>query len=384
MTIISRQLPWLALFTSLVLVSESQAQFVRGNSFNPYAPAPGPSGGAYLPGLPGYPTNSVIFGRFGPFGPPTVSFPTATGRYTFPFDPRFPITVAGLPATHGGVVGYTTGSADSAYAATQTIIDPASAGPAPKQQAPGRNAFDRWIGERERARRPEALQIDKSQELMNALGNASQGDITSGNALNTILEALAPLTKQFAATQPIPLDPAFLKKINFTRGAGSVGVLRDGGKISWPKLLLNLEPKESAAKLRAQIEERFQAAFDQVNGGGKFDPEEARNLLKSIDQLADMASARAQAMTFADNLEVKRFLKALEDGVAFLRQPDAADWLPGKQKVLPATLQELVRVMTEKSVRFAPALLGNDGAYLALHRALVGLHGQAAPAGVRP
>lgn len=388
MTTTPRWLAWAACAVAAWLwASEAHAQFTRGYpNYNPYKPSATPArpmGGAYLPGLPGFSNQAVIFMRLGPFGPPTVSFPSAYGRLYAPWDPRFPVnfrpplgpTIQNMPG------GYTSGGVDSSYAyGRQQAAAPAPA-PVARQEAP-RKAFDRWVVERERARRPDAFQPNKDEELTRALTNPSDGDVTSGAAVNTILDALAPAAARLAETPPMPVDEGFLKRINFTRGTGSVGTLRDGGKIDWPALLLNLEPKAEVARVRRQVEERFKTAFDQVNGGGKADPENARALLKLLDNLSDLASAKAHTMSFADNLQVRRFLKGLEDGVAFLKQPDAADWMPGRQKVKPTTVQELVRLMAEKGARFAPALVGNEAAYGALHRALVTLHAQVAGPGV--
>ena len=92
-----------------------------------------------------------------------------------------------------------------------------------------------------------------------------------------------------------------------------------------------------------------------------------------------MAAAKASTMTFAENIDVKRFIRSLEDAVSFLQQSDASEWLPGKQKVKPKTMQELVKIMGDKGVRFAPSLVGADASYGQMHRILAALHAQVAP-----
>jgi hypothetical protein len=156
-------------------------------------------------------------------------------------------------------------------------------------------------------------------------------------------------------------------------------LLRNQGKIAWPAKLLDLTPADEVAKVRGQIETRFLDSFTLVNGGGKADPDTMKALLKSVDQLSDMASARASTMTFAEQLEVKRYLRSLEDSINFMKQPDASEWMPGKHKAKSKTIQELVQVMGERGVRFAPALVGSDDAYMNMHRILVRLHLEVAP-----
>jgi hypothetical protein len=364
---------WLPCLLLAAAATPAAAQFMPGAG-NPYSRDFG--GGSYS-------NNWIFIGRTNPWMPFVASVPIPNGRVVVPYNPAVPFVYyspryAGAP--YGSGVSYTSGGTGSSYRPGPFAPpEPAPAAAAPRPNEAQRRAFDRWVADRDRARRPDAFGPEKSQELTVALNNPTPGDITGAGALNTILDALAAAPARLDGTPPVPLDETFLKRINFTRGAGSIGALRDGGRIAWPALLLGLPPAKETAELRRQVEARFADAFNQVNDGGKADPDNVKALLKSLDQLGDAATARAQAMTFADNLEVKRFLKGLEDAVTFLRQPDAAAWMPGKLNAKPATLQDLVRLMAEKGVHFAPALVGNDTAYLSLHRALADLYARAAP-----
>ena len=60
-----------------------------------------------------------------------------------------------------------------------------------------------------------------------------------------------------------------------------------------------------------------------------------------------------------------------DDAVTVLRQPDAGDYLPGgKNAVRAGSVQDLVKSMAERGLRFAPAVTGDEKAYGALHRGL--------------
>jgi hypothetical protein len=299
---------------------------------------------------------------------PTV---TATSPYSDPIL-RFPTFV--------GPGGYTTGGACAGFTCTPAggYSSYASAPAAPAAYVP-HNAFDRWTFDRER----QAFSgPQKQMELQRLLSNPSPGDVTSGAALNAIVDGLEPLVERFKSLPPTAIDHALLRKMNFTHGAGSVGLLRDQGRIEWPALLLKLSPADEVGKIRTKIEAQLQEAYRQVSDKGNADPDDLKNLLRSIEGLGDIASGQAQSMTFSQNVEVKRYLKSLEDSVAFLKQPDAADWLPGNHKVKPESLQDLVRVLIEKRIRFAPAIVGNDAAYATMHRSLAALYLQSIPAQV--
>jgi hypothetical protein len=241
-------------------------------------------------------------------------------------------------------------------------------------------AFDRWVTERQRqGRQNEYSKQQKHEELRHSLTNPSGQEITSGLALNTILESLHSMPERLLATTPAPLDENLVKQMNFTRGTGSIGLLRKQGDIDWPALVIKVTPSEDAANVRAQVETRFKELFKKVNDGGKAEADEVKSLLKLVDKLSEIAAARASTMTFNENIDVKRFIRSLEDSISFLQQADASDWIPGKQKVKPKTVQELVKIMADKGVRFAPALVGADASYGQMHRILATLHNEAVP-----
>jgi hypothetical protein len=351
------------------VATEAMGQFSRG-PYNPYGPSsPGTGNPSLTTG-----STTVNRGPFGQVGSQAMSLNTpAWGRIRIDFRNGMPILTGG--AFQQSNSGYTYGgvSPSNYLSRTEAYIPP------PPVNTPAK-AFDRWVNDRQRQNmQEEALKAQKLEELHRSLSGPDRGEITSALALNAILDSLRTMPEKVQSTPPVAIDAAFIKQLNFTRGSGSVGLLRKQGKIDWHKNLLNLTPAAGVAKVREQIEKRFLDAFEQVNGGGQADPENIKALLKSIDVLSDMASNRASSLTFTENLEIKRYLRSLEDAVTFMKQPDASEWMPGKHKAKPKTLQELVQIMSDKNVRFAPALVGTDAVYITMHRLLATLHAQAAP-----
>ena len=178
----------------------------------------------------------------------------------------------------------------------------------------------------------------------------------------------------------MPIAPELVKELNFTKGSGTrrFRLLRQEGKIPWPMSLTAMTPKDQSVEMRAAIDKSFLEAYQQVSTG-KADLETLKDLRRNTDKLSNLVSANIRNMGINDYMEAKQFLKSVDETVTFLKQPDAADWLPGKSKIKPRTVQELFHVMSEKGIRFAPALVGNDNAYLAMHRMLVNFHNAVAP-----
>jgi hypothetical protein len=353
---------WLTMLLVVAGGAEARAQFFRGTS-NPY----GQNASGFSTGAAANPYNQFATGNASTgfpftsgslFGPPSRSSTYEAGSNFNVFAPN----LSG---------GYMSGGGGS-YSNYSTIFPSMGSvsGDGP------RKAFDRWAIERERELNgPNGPK--KQAELRQYLTRPSALDLSSGAALNAILEALAPLADKVKSLPPTAIDETFLKRLNFTRGTGSIGLLRQEGQIPWPKLLLKVDAEDEVAA-RKNIEKRFLEAFNQVAGGAAAEADNLKALHEAIGLFGRLVSARSQSLTFAETVEAKRFLTSLEDSVLFLKQSDAAEWLPGKSKAVSKSLQELVLRMLDKKVRFAPAVVGNDGAYTTMHRAMAALFSQAA------
>ena len=70
-------------------------------------------------------------------------------------------------------------------------------------------------------------------------------------------------------------------------------------------------------------------------------------------------------------IEAKRFLNQVNEVLTALGGPDVAKYFNGDYDPKGMSLGELVRHMTKNELLFAPALEGDEAAYLALHHAFV-------------
>src|SRR5207248_2112831 len=140
-------------------------------------------------------------------------------------------------------------------------------------------------------------------------------EIWSGQALNTLLADVQKLqgVDRDVATE-IPLNDDLVKRLNVTttngRG-GSMGFLKDGGRLSWPLGLRSLPPADETRDLRSQIDTLMQDAVSQA-ANGKVDPGLLQELTGDVDRLQRLLVARANDLPENTYIDAKQFLNNLD------------------------------------------------------------------------
>jgi hypothetical protein len=212
------------------------------------------------------------------------------------------------------------------------------------------------------------------------LTNPLQGEVVSGVAQNTIMPYLYGLTLQGIPGPPVRLDPELMRQIN-VRGAGgsggSLALLKDRGKVTWP------------LALRGPYQEELDGLLPQVVSAtvlGNLTPK----LYKEVRSGVDNVEKDLKNKFFKDEVDAgsymiaKRFVNDLRSAVNALQQPNAAKILDGAMAAKGRTVQELVQNMTQNGLRFAPALPGQEPAYFALQSAMASYAaGAQSPSGFR-
>src|SRR5205814_2365168 len=103
-----------------------------------------------------------------------------------------------------------------------------------------RQSFDENLYERnKRPTLEDEREKARLERVRRARNNPPPVEIRSGLALNTLLDAINKMIIQNIPGPIIPLDSATLQKINVSAGVqeGSLGVLKDGGRLRWPLVL---------------------------------------------------------------------------------------------------------------------------------------------------
>ncbi len=202
-------------------------------------------------------------------------------------------------------------------------------------------------------------------ELAWSQGDLSELETRSATALNILLADLQQLQAKGINGPEVKLDEEILQHINVVMGrsSGNVAVLRDEGQIRWPETLRGPE----FAVERNLISSLAPKAIAAAKNAERIDLNEMTGALTAMNR---RLAAHINDLPTPAYIRAKRFLVRLDDALRLLRQPDAGNYFNQTYAAKGKTVMELVRNMTEQSLRFAPAAEGDEPAYQVLHQAL--------------
>jgi hypothetical protein len=245
-----------------------------------------------------------------------------------------------------------------------------------------RRIFDENLYEREKA---PTLEDDRQRylkmQLERSRNNPPVTEILSGKALNDLLADLRTLaSKSDTATLrtfPMTLDEEGLKRINIssTRG-GNLGLLRNEGQLAWPMVFYSADFKED----REHISNMAKKAYQQADVTGQVDVGIIQQLTTDVDKMSKQLRKVGADLTPAQYIEAKGFLNSLDAAITGLQHRDVQSHLKGLTAMKGKSVAELVKFMTEQGLQFAPAVPGDEAAYLAIHSALANYDVIAQPA----
>ena len=234
-----------------------------------------------------------------------------------------------------------------------------------------RRTFDEYLYEKEHTPSAEEdRQAAQKQYLARARNSPPIVEVWSGTALNTILQDLKKgLGTGIDKNVPsLPLEEDMLKHINVTsgRGDGNAGLLKNGGRLSWPDALTGSDFKDG----RDQVSNLMNQAVKQAEFNGQVDGGTRRDLEKAADDRARLLKSNIDTLGVNDFIEAKQFLNNLDSSITILKQKDVGSYFNGKYELKAKSVGELVKNMTEKGLTFASATPGDESAYNALYQAM--------------
>lgn len=228
--------------------------------------------------------------------------------------------------------------------------------------------FEQW--NYEQANTPtleEQREFRQQQEFWRSWNDPPLTEIWSGTALNNLLRAIQRARSEEGYLGGfVPLSPELVSKINVSSGrSGSLGVFRQGQDLRWPLALR----RDIFDKERKEIDRLSNAAVTQV-AAGKPDAQTLDGLSQANTRLRQLLRENVRELPASDYFEALRFTNQLIDSTRTLRSAEAASFFTDRN--LTATdVGELITQMTKQGLQFAPATVGDEAAYTALHRALV-------------
>jgi hypothetical protein len=239
-------------------------------------------------------------------------------------------------------------------------------------------AFERVINRlREERRENASLQqqnaalqqeVDRLQRLELLLQkDPSLTQIWDGTPLNDLLADAEKLQGQGIEGTPVPLAAQMLAHINVTTGQGNdnPGMLKNGGRLSWPIVLGAAEFQDSRGRVNALLPKLIHEA--QTGGVVASD---WQDLSSAVDDLRGELHTHIADLPAPRYIDGTHFLSDLDDALKALTRPDAANNFNGQYAAQGRTVPQLVRYMNEHGLQFAPAVSGDQASYTALYHAL--------------
>jgi hypothetical protein len=225
--------------------------------------------------------------------------------------------------------------------------------------------FEQWYD----TVRPTAVSMrsrEMAADLDSARRAATDTAILSGRALNTLLGSIQKSGKMSSGPM-VPLDEDVVRKINVTGGTnGNVGLLKDGGKLTWPEGFHDARFDEPRKRLTRNVALAVQTLKD----GDAVRPELIQDIRGDAKAIAAALDETASDLSPPQYIEARRFLRRLEDGITALADPRVANYFNNNWQPRGKNVAELVGHMTRLGLQFAPASPGDEAAYRAVFQAL--------------
>jgi hypothetical protein len=215
----------------------------------------------------------------------------------------------------------------------------------------------------------------REMSVRRMLNDPPLSEITSGDALNILLEQARRNQLAQVPGPLVPLDPEVLKHINVTNGTTTGGsqVARDLDALKWPLPLQAPRWKPLRDTINSAMS---QATTEARSSGIQFDTDKKLNdAVKQLDQDLDAAVAE---LTPSEFIQSRRFLTQLKEARKTLGDPSASKYLTGMFSARGNSVAELVQNMNGSGLRFAPGLPGDESYYRVVHAAMVAYVGSQA------
>ncbi len=200
----------------------------------------------------------------------------------------------------------------------------------------------------------------KDRKLSRIVTNPSQGEITSGTAMNIMMPYVKDMSIKGTMGPPILIDQELLRHINVAAAAGSnLGALKDPTQLDWPIVVQGPKQEKLAAALPQIVSQTINGNLNQKTY--KAVKSQVTELQEDLRQ-----QFRKEEIDGGEYLTGKRFLDSIEEAVKALPQPGSKKVLDGAYAAKGRSVPELVYNMEIQGLLFAPSNPGDEPAYRAL------------------
>lgn len=206
-----------------------------------------------------------------------------------------------------------------------------------------------------------------SMTLRRIQNDSNPAEIMSGKALNILLDDLRKYPGKKVSMEPIKLSEEVLKGLNVTSSFGSLGLLREEGRVEFPPALATMIPDVTRNDLQTQIQALVKGAM-----GGKVDDNVLKDVRAQMDNLRDQLAKKINDIPTSDYLQAKRFLNDFDEARVGLERGEAKNQMAYWQFVAsgPKTVQEVAEFFVRTGLKVAPAAQNDEASYRAFYSAL--------------
>jgi hypothetical protein len=209
----------------------------------------------------------------------------------------------------------------------------------------------------------EEKEFQRKINLVKSQTGASSTTVLSATDLNVLLDDLK--AHQGWSGREVALSKDVLRHINIApgKGDGNASLLRNVRP--WPELLQKSAFTEEREWIEAMIPELIRQAR-----AGKILTANLDALDMSLNLMRDQLAGMIRDVPAQQYISARRFLTELQSGARVLRRPDAANYFTPMDNANVKNVGALIQYMAKNDLRFAPAVAGDEAAYLVLYRAL--------------
>jgi hypothetical protein len=206
----------------------------------------------------------------------------------------------------------------------------------------------------------------KAKQVEAAMNSPPIQEVTSGRALNTLLYHLDRAMALGATAPMVPIDPQVIRSMNVTSGAngGNAGLLREVNSLQWPVATIGPEQQELDQMLK-------QGTYEAMKG--QVSPAAISKMNKDADTIQQQVRTKfyKSEIDGSDYIDGNRFLEQVRSAIQALKQPNAGKMIVGQLAPQGQNVADVVQSMSTRGLSFAAALPGQEGAYVAMHKAFV-------------
>src|SRR5262249_24152600 len=147
---------------------------------------------------------------------------------------------------------------------------------------------------------------------------------------------------------------------------GNVGLLKDGGKLRWPAALEGQE----FADARKTMNQLISHAVQEATFNHPVEPETLKDLRAALASMTEKLRESGVEMSPTDYISAQLYLTQLGQAVTALSDPKVSNYFNKNWSARGKNAAELVKLMSDNGLVFAPAVPGDEPAYRAMYDAL--------------